>query len=428
MSNSEIDSLISAQIPMQEPGVAVAVLKAGQIVHYQGYGLANLEWQQPITPHTVFGLGSTTKPFTATAIMLLKQQGNLYLDDPIQFYLPEYPTGEHQVTLRHLLTHTSGIPNFVTRPGFWAHHAYVDASLEAVVAQFKDLPFDFEPGTRYSYSNSGYVLLGLVLERLTNLSYAEVIQQRILAPLGMTHSYYLEPESIIPWRASGYERTDQGYQHARDAAAVVKYAAGGLGSTLEDLLLWDAALREERLLDHTTQACMEAPLRLADGRTENYGLGWGLGHYRQRRYACHAGGVPGYSAFLGRFPEESVTIIILSNRAGFDAARLASKLSQIAFDLPPLVRSSVSLDAGLLSSMVGAYTSVFGTVEVQADGHMLFYVRDETKHALVPMSGTSFYQADDAEAEIHFEHLNEQGSYNRMRVITPFHWHTAERV
>ncbi len=428
MNSIDIDTLIRRWIPEDEPGAAAALLQAGQIVHCQGYGLANLEWQQPITPRTVFGLGSLTKPFTSTALMLLKQQGKLHLDEPIQTYLPEYATGEHRVTLRHLLTHTSGIPNFVTSPGFWERHACEAKTIDQVIALFKDLPFDFEPGTKYSYSNSGYVLLGQVLERLTDLPYPEAIRRLIFEPLGMTHSCYLEPEPIIPFRASGYEPTEQGFQHARDATSAVKYAAGGLASTLEDLIRWDAALREERLLDHAAQARMYAPLELADGRRENYGLGWGVGRYRQHDYICHAGGVPGFSSFFGRFPDDDAAIIILSNRAGFDAARLAGQMSQLCFDLPPLKREAVAISPERLSAMIGVYSSVYGTVEIKAEAQTLLYISDEAAYPLLPMSETSFYRADDEETEIHFESVDEQGSYRRIRVIEPFHWLTAERV
>ncbi len=428
MSSSEIDTMIQAMIPAHEPGVAVAVLKAGQIIHCQGYGQANLEWDQPITPQTIFALGSTTKPFTATAIMLLEQQGKLHLDDPIQTYLPEYPTGEHQVTLRHLLTHTSGIPSVTRLPEFWAQHAYVETSVEKVITLFQDLPFDFAPGTGYSYNNSGYMLLGRILERLTEMPYAQVIQQHIFAPLGMTHSHYLEPEAIIPFRASGYEHTKQGYQHARDATPAVKYAAGNLGSTLEDLFLWDAALREERLLDHATQARMYTPLTLADGSTENYGLGWGVGQYRQHRYVCHSGGIPGFSAFFGRFPDEAVAIIVLSNRADFDGARLASKISQIVLALPPLARTPVALNPALLSKMIGTYKSGYGPVEVKEEAQTLLYVTGEATHPLLPMSETSLSFADDEETEIRFEKPNEHGSYRVLRMSEPFYWMRAERV
>ncbi len=167
-----------------------------------------------------------------------------------------------------------------------------------VIAVFKDLPLEFEPGTRYSYSNSGYFLLGRILERLLQLSYRDVIQQRIFGPLAMTHSTCLDPEPIIPNRASGYDRAAGGYQHALYITATVMYAAGGLGSTLDDMLLWAGALREARLLDHHTQERMYTAVQLADGRAENYGFGWAFGHYRGHRAIWHAGGVPGYSTFF----------------------------------------------------------------------------------------------------------------------------------
>jgi CubicO group peptidase (beta-lactamase class C family) len=426
MISTEIDALVHAQIGPCEPGAAVALVKENHLIHCQGYGLANLEWEQPVTPHTVFGLGSLTKPFTATAMMLLEKQGKLHLDDSIQTYLPEYPDSRYTVTLMHLLTHTSGLPNFVTQPEFWEQHAAVKTSVEEVIALFKDLPFDFEPGTRYSYSNSGYVLLGRILERRLDMSYADAIQQLIFHPLGMTHSYYLSPEPIIPSRASGYAHTEQGYQHARFITAAVKYAAGGLGSTLEDLLLWDAALREERLLDRLTQDRMYTPVQLVDGHQEHYGLGWAMGHYRQHHFICHAGGVPGFSSFFGRFPEEDVTIIVLSNRDGFDASALARQISHLVLDLPSPLRTRVSCSSEMRSKVIGTYSSVFGTVEVKEEGQALSLETWST-YALVPMSETSFYRADDEDTEVHFERPNEQGNFTRLRVIQPFFWFTAER-
>jgi CubicO group peptidase (beta-lactamase class C family) len=427
MMNTELDALLRTWIPSEAPGVAVALRKEDQIVHCQGYGLANMEWGQPVTPQTVFALGSITKPFTATAIMLLERQGKLRLDDTIQTYLPEYPIYEHRVTLRHLLTHTSGIANFVTQPEFWERHAQVERSIDDVIAIFKDLPFDFEPGTHHSYSNSGYVLLGRILEKLLDTSYAEAIQQLIFDPLGMTHSHYLRPEPVIPLRASGYTCAEQEYRHARIITPAVKYAAGGLGSTLEDMLLWDTALREERLIDHATQERMYTPVQLSGGRTENYGLGWAFGHYHQHRVIHHAGGIPGFSAFFGRFPNDGVTIIILSNREGFDAARLARKMSHLVLDFPLVTRPSVALNPEILGKVVGAYTSVYGTTEVRKEEHTLYLCR-KTRHALLPTSETSFYQADDEDIEVFFENQNEQGFYTRIRVIQPFFWFTAERV
>ncbi|GLV61150.1 hypothetical protein KDH_79660 [Dictyobacter sp. S3.2.2.5] len=426
MISTEIDALLHAQIGSHEPGVAVALLKEDHIVHCQGYGLANLEWEQPVTPHTVFGLGSFTKPFTATAIMLLEKQEKLRLDHPIQQYLPDYPISQHTVTLRHLLTHTSGIPNFVTQPEFWGKHAHTKNSVDEVITLFKDLPFDFVPGTKYSYSNSGYVLLGRILEQLLGMSYAEVMRQLIFAPLGMTHSSYLSPEPILPFRASGYTHTAQGYQHARFLTAAAKHAAGGLGSTLEDLLLWDAALREERLLDRQTQNRMYTPVQLATGETENYGLGWGIGQYRHHPFICHAGGVPGFSSFFGHFLEDGVTIIILSNRGSFDASRLARRIGQLVLDLPSPLHQPVSYNPEMKRSVIGTYRSVYGTVDIKEEEGTL-YLKGWSTYALVPLSKTSFYRADDEDIEVHFEKPDEQGNATRLRVIQPFFWFTAER-
>src|SRR3981081_1567919 len=213
--SASIDKLMLSTVKPDEPGVVVAVAKDGQVIHAQGYGMANLEWQQAMTTLTVLGIGSVSKTFTASAIMLLERQDKLQLDDPIQRHLPDYPTHGRHVTLRHLLTHSSGLSNFVTNPTFWERDALLADNNEKVLALFKDLPFDFEPGTRYSYCNSGYHLLGCIIERLTGQDYGAAMRTLIFEPLGMQHTYYLAPEAIIPQRASGYKQTPQGYQHAR---------------------------------------------------------------------------------------------------------------------------------------------------------------------------------------------------------------------
>ena len=312
--------------------------------------------------------------------MLLERQGKLRLDDAIQTYLPEYPTHGHHVTLTHLLTHTSGISNFVTNRGFWEQPSLVAGSIDEVIALFKDLPFDFEPGTQYGYSNSGYVLLGHILERLLDMSYAEV-----------------------------------------------KHAAGGLGTTLEDMIRWDATLREQRLLDQGTLERMYAPVQLVDGRKENYGLGWVLGHYRGHDVLCHGGGVPGFSAFFGRFLADGVTIIVLSNQGDFNAFGLAGDISYLVLDGPSLTRTSISLDPEMSRKVIGTYRERLGALEVREEEQTLYLSDQTAHHRLVPMNETSFYWAEDEDVEVHFENPNEQGIYERLRVIWPFAWFTAER-
>src|SRR5215216_3458781 len=186
---SEIDALLQAAYQPNEPGAAVIALKDQQPVFRKGYGLANLELHVPITPDTVFRLASVTKQFTAVAILMLMEQGKLALQDPITRFLPDYPTHDHTITVEHLLTHTSGIRSYTDMPE-WPPLWRKDFSVGELIDSFKDQPMQFAPGTRWAYNNSGYVLLGAIIEQLSGLSYAQFVQQHIFEPLGMRQSYY----------------------------------------------------------------------------------------------------------------------------------------------------------------------------------------------------------------------------------------------
>lgn len=229
---------------------------------------------------------------------MLEQQGTLRLDDPLTKYLPDYPTHGREITIAHLLTHTSGIIPYNEVEGFFERYTRNRFSHEDFIALIKDLPLEFELGTRYKYNNSGYYLLGMIIEVVTGKSYEEVIQQQIFAPLGMKHSYYIWNETIIPRRVSGYIKTEQGYQHAPFLDMSVPYAGGALGSTLEDLLQWDAALSEGRLLKKETLERIYTPVQLLDGSTAAYGFGWRIGTYRGHRVAYHQGDINGFISIL----------------------------------------------------------------------------------------------------------------------------------
>jgi CubicO group peptidase (beta-lactamase class C family) len=404
----EIDTLVRAVAGSGGLGIAVAVAQDGALRHSAGYGLADREWGLPVTPQTVFGLGSVTKPFTAQAIMLLERDGRLTLDAPLRAYLTDYRGPGQDVTLAQLLTHTSGIPNYVMRPGFWEEVAPREHSPKELCALFQGLPLDFAPGSQYRYSNSGYHLLGMIIEVLAGMDYEAFLRARIFAPLGMRDTRLLRHDAIIARRARGYQPADDGsMRNARyfDWSAAV--ANGGLGSTLDDLALWDAALRKGQPLDAVAQARMEAPLRLASGRTEGYGLGWGLSTYRGQPLAHHAGGVPGYSTFVGRFAARATTLIVLTNRSGFDAASLAR---QIAY-------------------LVGTYVGEFGfarlAVSRTAGGGLA--VRGEIDGALVPCGAMRFRWGGDRDVELRFEDTNMQGHFQRVSVVKPFYWYAAFR-
>lgn len=422
----EIDAIVAEHIELDGPGVAVAVVQAGEVLHARGYGYANLEWRQPIAPDTVFCIGSLTKPFTATAIMLLERDGRLRLDDPITAYLPDYPMGERTVTIAHLLSHRSGIANFVTQPGFWERTAQTDHTPAELLPLFTDLPPNFAPGECYSYSNSGYCLLGLIVERVSGLPYGEFMRRRVFAPLGMFSSHYMLHAPIIPHRASGYTRTDHGYDHAPRFSMTLPHAAGGLGATLGDLIQWDQAMRTHELLDAATEERMRTPLRLNDGRGEDYGLGWALSDYRGRRVVHHAGGVPGFSSFYGHFVEDDTTIVVLSNIALFDTACLARQIACAVLHLPPRPREVAYVVLDALHRMAGTYSDHIDTFTVTYDERGL-RLGGDFDYALEPAGEDAARAVSDDDVAVFFTDDGPEG-YGRAKVVVPFYWVSAYRV
>lgn len=424
-----LDHIIQERIPPDGPGAAVAVIRDGQVIHSAGYGMASLEWDQPISTDTVFGIGSTTKPFTATAIMLLERDGLLSTAAPITDYLPDYDTHGATITITHLLTHTSGIPNFITRPGFWERVAPLDHDHLQLRARFEPLPLDFAPGERYSYSNSGYCLLGMVIERVAGMPYSDFIRERIFEPLGMASSGYLSRNRVIPHLATGYEMEWRVAGFRPYVSETLVYSAGAIHSTVEDLARWDAALRDARLLDRETLARMERPLTLNDGRREGYGLGWGLSRFRGRPVVHHAGGVPGYSAFLGRFVEDNLTIIILSNWGLFDAAGLLARpIASLLLDLPepPAPEQPPEIEASALARMAGSYVNGIGDiVEFMVEGEGL-RATGELTAKLLPLTPTTFRAAHDPDITVSFEDETTTG-YSRATVVVPFYWYVVYR-
>ena len=326
---SSIDAVIESSLDLQGPGLAVAIARAGECLQCKGYGLANLEWANPVTPDTVFRLATLTQAFTATAILLLCQDGKLKLSDTIATYLPDLPAHWHHMTLEHLLSHTSGLPNYKELDGFIRIWSRADLSPGELCILFKDLPLEFEPGTRFALTNSGYVLLGLLIEVISGMSYREFIQTSIFTPLGMEHSYYMLQGIIIPRRAAGYVRVHQGYQHAPFRSVTTSFAAGGLGATVGDLLIWDNALRTQPLLSPDMQERITTPVRLMNGECSTYGLGWFVEERAGHRVAYHPGDIEGFTTLMVRYLDTPLTLILLANLAGQKLTDIAWKISEL---------------------------------------------------------------------------------------------------
>ncbi len=309
------DSLLAVTYPTDGPGAAVIVVKDGQVLHRKGYGLANMELDMPIQPETVFKVGSVTKQFTAVSILMLAEEGKLALSDPIEKFLPDYPTHGHLITIEHLLTHTSGIKSYTGIPE-WSPTFGKDYTVDEMIDFFKFKPMDFAPGTRYAYNNSAYFLLGAIIAKLSGGTYEEFLQKRIFDPLGMSHTYGYTAQRIIPRRASGYNKDKDGYANCPYLSMTHPGGAGVLSSTVDDLALWDAALYTDRLVKPASLAQAWKPYSLKDGSSTHYGYGWALEEYAGLEWIGHGGGIHGFVCIVARITQERLFVAVLSNNTG----------------------------------------------------------------------------------------------------------------
>jgi D-alanyl-D-alanine carboxypeptidase len=332
--SAALDRLFTSAVKPGDPGLTVLVSRKGQVLLRSGYGLANVELGVPARPEHVFRIASVTKQFTSAIIMMLAEEGRLSVSDPLTKYLPDYPVLGRTITIEHLLTHTSGIHNYTDIPA-WRQTWRQDLSLAALIDTFKNEPLDFVPGEQWKYSNSGYVLLGAVIEKVTGTPYATVVQDRIFGPLGMASSRYDSTEDVIPNRAAGYARANGRIVNAAYLSMTHPHAAGALVSTVDDLAKWDAALSGTRLLQTESIARMFTPYLLASGKATTYGYGWNIGTISGRAVQEHGGGINGYRAYVLRIPAEGIFVAILSGLADQapNPELLAHKAAAIALGL-----------------------------------------------------------------------------------------------
>jgi CubicO group peptidase (beta-lactamase class C family) len=338
---------------------AVLVAKDGKILINKGYGTANLDWKVPNSPTTRFRLGSVTKQFTAACILLLEEQAKLKIGDPVKKYLPDAPAAWDRITIFNLLTHTSGIPNFTEFPDYRATEA-TPTTPEELVARFRAKPLDFAPGTGWHYSNSGYVLLGYLIEKISGEPYSKFLQENILTPLGMKDSGYDSNTEIIPQRAVGYAPG-----HGRPVVAgyidmSIPFSAGGLYSTTKDLLRWEEALYGQKLLTPASLWKMTTPFR------ENYALGLMVRKTSNGdRVFSHGGGIEGFNTWVGYIPAENVAVIVLANLNGVAPDNIANDLTKVADgEKVTLIsdRRATQLPNGALDRLAGHYQFLGGAI------------------------------------------------------------------
>ncbi len=324
-----IDELIQTEMATHHiPGLSLAVVRQGEVVQAGGYGFANLEWRAPATSDTAYQIASVTKQFTATAVMLLVQEGKLDLHQSIGRYLEDTPESWQAVTVEQLLNHTGGLMRDGT-VGYWTKPDDIkqDYAYPQMFQMLAQAPLDFVPGTKMSYSNSGYFLAGLIIERITQQSLNDFLTERIFAPLLMTSTRINDLSAVIPQRATGYRWTEQGWQHPAYIGLNHHFANGGLISTVNDLARWDAALYTARILPQTALAQMWTPATLRDGTVTDYGLGWGIGTHEGHRVVAHSGALPGFTTYIGRFIDDGLTVILFTNAADASPATIAKSVA-----------------------------------------------------------------------------------------------------
>lgn len=335
----KIDGLVKLYHDYGQFNGTVLVAEHGKITYMKGFGSANMEWDIPNQPDTKFRLGSITKQFTSMLILQLVQQGKLKLDAKITEYLPEYPkkTGD-KITIHHLLTHTSGIPGYTEFPGFFRHLSRNPSAPEDFVKFFADSSLLFEPGAKFSYSNSGYFLLGVIIEKITGKPYEEVLRQNILSPLNMNSTGYDHHSPLLKKRASGYEKDGATYVNAPYLDMSLPYSAGALYSTVEDLYLWDQALYSDKLLPEKMRDLLFA--RHTPARGSSYGYGWFLGKAPIGRTSDsamvieHGGGINGFNTLISRIPSEHHLIVLLNNTGGAPLGAMSQAIRGILYDKP----------------------------------------------------------------------------------------------
>jgi CubicO group peptidase (beta-lactamase class C family) len=382
-SNTAVDSIFAPWNRHDTPGCALGVVQNGQLVYARGYGMANLDYGIPNSPSMVYYVGSVSKQFTAASIALLAQQGHISLDDPVRRYVPELRDYGSPLSIRHLVHHTSGIRDIyvlMDLAGIRMEDVFPDDAALALIARQKEL--NFKPGSDYLYSNSGYWLLGQIVERVTGQSLREYARREIFEPLAMTHTHFHDdPGHVMKDRVVSYARAGDAYRSA-DLANFDKIGAGGLYTTVEDLLAWDTGFYEPRVGGAAWLQQMHSRGLLTTGDTLDYAFGLTLGMHRGLRTVRHGGSLMGFRAELLRFPDQRLTTLVLCNLATIAPAGLAERVAAVYLGsvMQPVVAAAGGggargggagerqrlAQAGTIVD-AAAYTGTYRSEEVQAE-------------------------------------------------------------
>ena len=388
-TNPRLTQVIDSYVDNHQFMGSALVAKGDDVVLSQGYGSADLTWNIPNSPSTKFRLGSVTKQFTAACVLLLEERGKWNIHDPLKKFLPDAPAAWDKITIYNLLTHTSGIANFTSFPDYPDSEGK-PTTPEKLVARFRDKPLDFEPGSKWSYSNSGYVLLGYLLEKVSGEPYAQFLQENIFTPLGMKDSGYDSNTKVIPQHATGYSPGKDGVEVAGYIDMTIPFSAGALYSTTQDLLKWERGLFGGKVLAALQMKEMTTPFK------GDYGCGLFIANTGGHQEISHGGGIEGFNTDLAYYPTEQMTIIVLANLNGSAPDEIAKQLAAVMHGGKVVLaseRNEIKLPVEDLKSYVGVYevTPTVNMVITLNGDHLETQLGPQPKVPIYAESPTNFF-------------------------------------
>ena len=350
--SKQIDALLTFE--KDGPGGVALVVKDGKTIYRKAFGMANLEFDVKMRPDHIFRIGSITKQFTASAMLKLIEEGKIKLDADITEYIKDYPTHGHTITIEHLLNHTSGIKSYTGMKEWDSEARKRDFTPTELIDYFKNKPMDFIPGEKFSYNNSGYILLGYIIELVSGKTYGEYIQDNFFTPLGMDSSSYASTSRIVKNRASGYDKADENYKNADYLSMTQPYAAGSLLSTVDDVHRWYKAVLADKVISKESREKAHSYSTLNDGEKVDYGFGWRIGNIQGSKMIEHGGGINGFLTASLVLPEEDLFVAIFSNCMCNYPGKVAQQVAALAID-KPFEWKAITLDQELLKSYQAVY-------------------------------------------------------------------------
>jgi CubicO group peptidase (beta-lactamase class C family) len=389
------DNYMQAQVNVNEFTGTVLVAQKGKIIYEKAFGMADREWNIPNTIQSKFEIGSVTKQFTSACILQLAEQGKLSLDDKLSKYFADFPKAD-SVTIHMLLTHTSGIKDYSQLPEF-EKVCTLPLEKDTLVALIKKQPYIFSPGTKWSYSSSGYFLLGYIVEKVSGKSYSDYVYNNVIQKAGLKNTCVNRWDSILLYRAKGYGKTTGGWKNAYYISMEGANSAGAIISTIEDLYQWNNALFSNKIISAASFSKMITPYN------EHYGYGLSIDSFQHHLEIGHNGGINGFSSFLGRFPTDDVVVAGLSNDETANTSGIVNALAAIIFDIPVISsykHMEVKVDSSILKRYVGAYKVKNVQIDLKVkEGRLYIHLRDQSDvYEFKPESETKFFFAPSPDA------------------------------